>query len=730
MLFRLVIIGLLPILINACDKPPPVPQYSAEVFNPKWMAGTVLPGSGTFLLVGEQGSIARSGNGSDWSYAQTPLTHTLYDIASDTEGKVLIAVGDAGTILRSVDDGGSWQLPAVDVPEGSNFSATRLKTVMHAAEGDVWLVAGTQNAILRSVDQGKNWRLVSYNTSDAQLEILALFNERSTGDILFAAQHGTTGRSNDGGANWHIVRHDMQTTGNYIPHIVGFHQHGDTLIATADLGRLLVSQNGGKTWQLNKLPTAGYFTDSAYDPAHKALVLTTQMGEIARSTDGGKTWQLATPNVANWPGDDIPLLSSVLYDNESKSFLAVGNSGVVLRSTDGGASWHGGALKSLLNRSVTTLLHAPEKDLFVLTGLGGFIATANGLENAETPLSGWELVRPGIDQYIREVVHIPDNDTFIAVGQLGGIWRSDNDGRDWNFVEMDYPHPNQPPHLRDLIVGSTSGVLLAAGPAGSIIRSPDNGVTWQPVFQGAIAKGEAFTQILVDEKRRTLLTCEVLYRSVYRSSDDGASWRKVAAIDAGGSNLWHGAVSRKHDLVMVVGQLGAIAISRDGGDNWHMAETPVKNDLYGAFADDKSGTLFAVGHNGIILRSEEGYQWQKVESHTLHTLRRIVAEPETGALLAFGQGGTVVRSTDTGRSWEQMVTPVQSGELRKALLEPDTGNPVIVGRDGLILRSVDQGKTWQKLSSHTNQHFRSAAFNPATGTLIAVGDGLVRLERQ
>jgi hypothetical protein len=43
--------------------------------------------------------------------------------------------------------------------------------------------------------------------------------------------------------------------------------------------------------------------------------------------------------------------------------------------------------------------------------------------------------------------------------------------------------------------------------------------------------------------------------------------------------------------------------------------------------------------------------------------------------------------------------------------------------------SADGGASWGLVPTHTTQHFRSAAFNPATGTLIAVGEGLVRLSR-
>jgi photosystem II stability/assembly factor-like uncharacterized protein len=330
---------------------------------------------------------------------------------------------------------------------------------------------------------------------------------------------------------------------------------------------------------------------------------------------------------------------------------------------------------------------------------------------------------------MREVINVPGSNTFIIVGQLGGVWRSENDGRNWSVIEPQYPYPNQPPHFRDVIIDPTTGALVAAGPDGSIIRSTDSGKTWTAVFQGVITLGEAFTQILVDKQHKTLIACEAQYQSIYLSKDGGIHWEKVTAIPTENRNLWHGAVSEKLGLIVVTGQKGAVATSRDGGYTWETIQSGTREDLYGAFADEKSGAVFVVGDKGTILRSADGKQWQAVDSGIGSTLRRMTTDPKTGALLAFGQEGTILRSTDGGKRWNVVATPVADTELRTALVEPGSNNLVIVGRNGVILRSEDGGENWKQLPSHTDQHFRSAGFNPATGTMIAIGDGLVRLSR-
>ncbi|HEX5056919.1 MAG TPA: YCF48-related protein [Gammaproteobacteria bacterium] len=711
---------------KAPEAPAAVAGYRAEVFTAKTMGGMLDPVSKAFLLVGEQGSILRSQDGYSWDYAATPTQQRLHGIAGDSRSGVLIAVGAAGTVLRSTDAGRSWQQVKIEMPAGVDLAQAELREIIHHPAKDIWLAAGTHNAILRSIDQGQNWRVVSFDSSAQKLEILDLFVESASGDFLLAAQHGAMGRSRDG-ADWKIVYHDMEAAGEYIPHLVAFYELGDALIAVGDEGRLLLSWDRGQTWKLSKLPTSGYFTGGAYDPVHHSIVLTTQEGDdIAYSLDQGHSWRLTRLRVRNWPGDDIPMLSEIVYDAKTRALLAMGSSGIVARSIDGGGSWEAGVLKPLFNLSLTTLLHDPERDLFIASGLGGFIAVTRGL--LPDPAVGWRVVRPGIDLYMREVAHVPGTDTFVIVGELGGIWRSEDDGSSWDVIEPKYPYPNQPPYLRDIIIDPSTQALVAAGPDGSIMRSTDAGRSWKPVFQGVITLGEAFTQVLADQGHRALIACEATYQTVYRSGDGGASWEKAANLQTGGRNLWHGAVSEKLGLVMIAGQRGIIAISGDGGSHWELPATGTSEDLYGAFADAASGALFAVGDWGMLLRSEDGRQWRQVNTGTRSTLRRMFADPASGALLAFGQEGVILRSTDGGKSWRKAASPDLDSELRKALAYPD-GKLVIVGRDGVILLSGDGGASWGRVPSHTDEHFRSAALNPGTGTLIAVGDGLVRLSR-
>ena len=59
------------------------------------------------------------------------------------------------------------------------------------------------------------------------------------------------------------------------------------------------------------------------------------------------------------------------------------------------------------------------------------------------------------------------------------------------------------------------------------------------------------------------------------------------------------------DRVVAVGQRGHIVYSEDSGKNWRQADVPVSSDLV-AVTFPNVTTGWAVGHDGVVLRSTDG----------------------------------------------------------------------------------------------------------------------------
>src|SRR5687767_6542802 len=120
-----VLIGLL--LMPVAASGDEAPRYAARVVNPKFVHGTFEPVFRTFLVCGTDGAIVRSTDGRTWLPAETPTAIDLARIASDGAGRVVIAVGANGTIIRSDDKGKTWKQSTTPRPDSD------LRAVVHHA---------------------------------------------------------------------------------------------------------------------------------------------------------------------------------------------------------------------------------------------------------------------------------------------------------------------------------------------------------------------------------------------------------------------------------------------------------------------------------------------------------------------------------------------------------------------------------------------------------------------
>ena len=685
--------------LTACAQTPTVAtaSYTARVVNPDLVGGLRLPHSGVVLLWGSDGSILRSSNARDWTYATTPIATDLVRIASDDTGRVSIGIGKQGAVLRSDDAGRSWRSA---LNAGANID---FKTVAYHAASSTWLIAGTHGALLRSRDAGATWTRIALPLGGA---IETLFVDPTTQAILLGADDGIVGRSTDAGATWELTQVAMPVPATPITRFI---RSESRLFALSALGRLLTSDDDADTWSLVQTPTRAYFTDAAVDPRRKALVMIGHDATILRTIDQGRSWSasvLTTESSRHY-------LSAIRFDAASRSLILVGHGGTMARSDDAGATW------SRVDAGTPGNFEGVVSSDTTLTafGSGGSILTSSNAGRAWRSLSG------ALGAYLRDVAQVPGGDATIATGQLGEILRSE-DGVDWQRIAVTYPDAHTPPDLRALTPSASGDALLAAGPPGAILRSSARGERWEILRWNPLDAGRAYPWILKDHTRKALVTLDAR-GAMQVSADDGIQWREIdAQIDG---ELWHGAVLEHSGVMIAAGQGGVVARSEDSGASWTSVRAGTNQDLFGSYADEPSASVFLMGQSGTLLRSTDGgHTWRGLSADTRSPLRRMIRDAQTGALICFGGNGVILRSED-GDLWQRVDSGVDA-ELRKAIVDPGDGALLIAGRNGVVLRSHDGGRQWERLPTHTLRHFTSIAARP-NGDLIVVGERIVHFRR-
>jgi photosystem II stability/assembly factor-like uncharacterized protein len=419
---------------------------------------------------------------------------------------------------------------------------------------------------------------------------------------------------------------------------------------------------------------------------------------VHRSSDGGATWTPVTLIPETYAA------VSALVALPDGSVLAGGVSlpkgyaePGLFRSTDGGVSW--AALGALPDAQVSDFFLVRDV-LYANTYADGTVRSADGGET-------WT---PTGDLF-SGLAEGPDGSTLAASNRLG-ILRSPDDGLTWQdategFGAAELGH----------VAVRADGLVVAAraadyGTGTGLYRSTDGGLSWARLRLSFDRFGLSDLHIDASGRLFAAPVTECNYTGcppeltvgVYRSLDDGATWLPTS---------FAGPIARAHHLTdgpggalwvthRNVGAPGQPHLSRslDGGATWE-DRGPIP--FVASFAVGPDGTLWAGSDQPVVQvarSTDAGASWTTVLAGA--------AGLRTGAMVVAGDGSVVVGvsghgllSPDDGQTWQTVDFGFEQSwyELDELLLSPDGTLFAGVGSGPPVLRSLDDGRTWDTASA-------------------------------
>ena len=142
-----------------------------------------------------------------------PTTASLNDLAAMGDGRTIFVVGDNGTLLESVNAGGTWRSLADNVkwrdatppddPDGpaseTPTSLPALSSVAASPDGGRAIAVGESGTVLTSDDNGETWTECASGTSE---RLVSVAFDASTARAIAVGRRGTVRTSNEDGATW------------------------------------------------------------------------------------------------------------------------------------------------------------------------------------------------------------------------------------------------------------------------------------------------------------------------------------------------------------------------------------------------------------------------------------------------------------------------------------------------------------------------------------------------
>lgn len=214
--------------------------------------------------------------------------------------------------------------------------------------------------------------------------------------------------------------------------------------------------------------------------------------------------------------------------------------------------------------------------------------------------------------------------------------------------------------------------------------------------------------------------------------------------------------ARAGDRLVVAGERGIIFLSDDNGTTWRQAAVPVNVTVTAVrFGSARKG--WAVGHFGVILRTEDGGEtWTKQldgvgaaglilkdtlakaggdrSAEAVRAAERLVQDgPDKPFLdllvfderhaLVLGSYGLAVRTEDGGTTWVPSVAAIDNQghlHLNAVAAVPNGQDVYIVGEQGSLFRSRNGGASFEALTSPYEGSFFAALAAPEDVVIVGL----------
>ena len=306
-----------------------------------------------YFSAGARGHIIFSDdNGETWTQASVPVRSTLLDIFFLND-KLGWAVGHEGVILHSSDGGQNWELQYDGVRYGEEGLAFYSKLAAENPDDELYpyMIGEMEFAIEQGADK-PFFGVVFYNENHGHA----------------AGAYGMILVTRDGGKTWQHVLHHMENDDFY--HIFDFTplpEPGQSFLV-GEAGLLMVGDiNLERGVRVHSVPWEGSFF-TAIDAADGAIVMGGLRGRMFRTEDAGTSWTV----VEKPPTSALVALSRM----DDGTLVGGGVAGEILVSKDDGKSFA---------MSPASLTVGPIFDLTQGTGNSLLVAGPRGIKSATLP---------------------------------------------------------------------------------------------------------------------------------------------------------------------------------------------------------------------------------------------------------------------------------------------------------------------------------------------------------
>jgi photosystem II stability/assembly factor-like uncharacterized protein len=466
---------------------------------------------GTLIASGNQGRILRSSDeGGSWEESAFPAAGRLYDLAPFPGGGISTA-GENGVVMVSFDDGVTWTDKG---PGGSGYA--RHHTWKSASEGYV----GGFGIFHRTTDGGNTWVQIGVPSQFGINEIYFVND-----NVGYAVEDFGFWKTLDGGESW--THEDVFSGILYRFRTLALDELHWFAVTFVEGSELWETTDGGENWEmLSSYYSTGFL---CLVKNGERMLFGGDIGDIFYTDDEGVTILDAVENLAVFPSAPITIISKrpdgILFANNQPN-TGIDN-GTFFRSDNDGASWYVPDPSPGL-RWVSDIQFF-DNQYGILGSYGDIRYTADGGEswNAGSLPEGYNLTNFALPAADRFFVG-----TYASYpGSGGNLYKSADQGETWQVVGGGLP-VNQLYISHVSFASANVGYLACqANSQQQIYKSTDGGATWS-LMDPSVSPGFISDMAWLDENTGIAAVPNGETSGIYRTIDGGNNWTKVSEVSA------------------------------------------------------------------------------------------------------------------------------------------------------------------------------------------------------
>ncbi len=510
------------------------------------------------------------------------------------------------------------------------------------------LFCGTNDGVWLSVDGGVNWnRLLSTNQS---VRAIAIHPSRTA--TMYAATYGLgVFKSVNGGKNWSAINLGLANTN--VRDVVLHPTKPDTLFAaTSGGGGVHRSFNGGLTW--SQVPdtsaTMGAVEQISIDPANPLFVYAATLDRgVLKSPDGGTTWVRINRGLTSFRGRSIALADTFRYFGTADSGLYV--------TTASDSLWHRSSV-GLADSTIDCLLAVGgSATIWAGTGVAGVFRSDNRA-TSWTQLDGGLLATAGFALAVRPSTH----SVYAGTGFGDQFWTSADFGASWTRAVALFSHDSERAVVLDPIA---PGTIYLASYGAAVYRSDDDGRSWRDPDSLSLTLTNRFVRPLIAVPGESGHLLAGTGNGVFESMDGAQTWTPRSTglptlLSVRALALGPGAPLR----VFAGSDSSGVFRSDDGGLTWAAKSVGLLSPFVHAILVDAVNPLvvYAGTDSGVVKSTNAGDLWTPIRNGLplLASVRDLVQDPSRPqAIFAAVFGSGVYETLDGGAHWFSLFS--QSG---------------------------------------------------------------------